>query len=303
MTAGAGGATGGATGGDVGVGGSTVTNGSGGQTPASATGGTAAASSGGSAGSGTGGAPRAAGTGGMGTGGAAAGGAAAVAASAGTIVPLYTIPSDSSWTTLAAAKAAHPKVPVIAVIDPNNGPGAAATADYTTGIGKLQLAGITVVGYVRTSYGARAVADIKADIDHWKMFYPGIQGIFFDEQSKNATDEGLYRTVSQYAKSRGLSFTIGNPGTDTTPSYVGIFDVGIIYENSGFPAISSLSGWHTGYPKNSFCVLAYGVAALDHALIKQARAYVGYIYVDNDVLPNPWDTVPGYLGNLLADLE
>ena len=294
MTAG----VGGGTGGDVGVGGSTVTNGSGGQTPASATAGTAGASTGGSAGSGTGGAPRVAGTGGVGT-----GGAAAVAASTGTIVPLYTIPSDSSWTTLAAAKAAHPKVPVIAVVDPNNGPGAAATADYTTGIGKLQLAGITVVGYVRTSYGARAVADIKADIDHWKMFYPGIQGIFFDEQSKDATDEGLYRTVSQYAKSRGLTFTIGNPGNDTTPGYVGIFDVGIIYENSGFPAISSLSGWHTSYPKNKFCVLAYGVAALNHALIKQARAYVGYIYVDNDVLPNPWDSVPGYIGNLLADLE
>jgi Spherulation-specific family 4 len=303
---------GGGTGGDFGVGGSTVTNGSGGQTTTSASGGTAGVSTGGSAGRGTGGT----GTGGVGTGGSGTGGVgtggssagtggtvAAAAASTGTIVPLYTIPSDSSWTKLAAAKAAHPRVPVIAAVNPANGPGAAATADYTSGIGKLQLAGITVIGYVRTSYAARAVADIKADIDHWKAFYPGIQGIFFDEQSKDVTDEGFYRTVSQYAKSRGLSFTVGNPGTDTAPGYIGVFDVGIIYENSGFPAIGSLAGWHTGYPKTNFCVLAYGVPTLNHALIKQARANVGYIYVDSDVLPNPWDTVPGYIADLLADLE
>jgi hypothetical protein len=77
----------------------------------------------------------------------------------------------------------------------------------------------------------------------------------------------------------------------------------MIYEGSGFPAMTALSGWHTGYPRTSFGLFAYGVGAPDHALIKQARAYVGYIYVNNDVLPNPWDTVPSYLGDVLADLE
>jgi hypothetical protein len=235
------------------------------------------------------------------TGGSAAPIPAAPATAA--LVPLYTVPSDSSWAALAAAKTAHINVPVYAIIDPANGPGAAADAGYAAGIGKLQLAGVTVIGYVPTSYGARSVAAIQADIDHWKQFYPGIQGIFFDEMSIRLGDELIYKTVSQYAKSKGMTFTVGNPGVDTKPTFVGATDTVIIYEGAGFPPTTALSGWHTSYPKSSFAILAYGVPALDHAAIKEARNYVGYVYVNTDVLPNPWDSLPSYLGALFADLE
>jgi hypothetical protein len=250
-----------------------------------------------------------AGTGGSGTGtggitapGGAAGATSAVPPTAA-VIPLYTAPSDKSWAAVTAAKTAHPKVPVYAVINPANGPGPAADAGYAAGIGKLQLAGVTVVGYVPTGYGARSVAAIEADIDHWKSFYPAIQGIFFDEMSNRLGDELIYKTVSQYTKSKGMTFTVGNPGIDTKPTFVGTTDVVMIYEGSGFPATTMLSGWHTGYPRTSFGLFAYGVATPNHALIKQARPYVGYIYVNSDVLPNPWDSVPSYLSDLLADLE
>ena len=70
-------------------------------------------------------------------------------------------------------EAAHTNVPVYAVIDPANGPGPAPDAGYAAGIGKLQLAGVTVLGYVPTGYGARSVAAIEADIDRWKSVLPG----------------------------------------------------------------------------------------------------------------------------------
>jgi hypothetical protein len=223
-------------------------------------------------------------------------------ASTGTIVPLYTDPSDSSWTAIVTAKQAHPTVPVIAIVNPNNGPDTARSSSYTSGIAKLQQAGIVVIGYVATGYTSRGIPAVEADIDQWKAFYPVLQGIFFDEQSNTAGDEGFYKTVSQYSKSKGLTFTVGNPGTDTGPSFVGAVDVGLIYESFGLPGTSNLTGWHSGFPKSNFGIIPYG-AALDHAYVKAAKALVGYIYVTNDDLPNPWDTLPSFFADLLADLE
>jgi hypothetical protein len=220
----------------------------------------------------------------------------------GTIVPLYSDPSDGSWIAIAAAKQQHPSVPVVAIVNPNSGPGASRDASYSTGIGKLQLAGITVIGYVATGYTARGIPAVEADIDRWKSFYPTIQGIFFDEQSNQTGDEAFYRTVSQYAKANALSFTVGNPGADTGPTYVGVVDVGLIYESLGLPNTNTLSGWHTSYPRSNFGIIPYG-AALDHAYVTSAKAYVGYVYVTSDTLPNPWDSLPPYFADLLADLE
>lgn len=278
------------------AGGTTAAVGGGGAPGLGGTAGVATTSSGGNGSGGSG-------IGGSGIGGSGTGGATAAVPPTAAIVPLYTVASDPSWTAVANAKMAHPKVPVYAVIDPTSGPGPAADPGYAAGIGKLQLAGVTVLGYVPTGYGARTVAAIEADIDRWKSFYPSTQGIFFDEMSIRLGDELIYKTVSQYAKSKGMPFTVGNPGLDTKPTFVGTTDVIMIYEGSGLPATTALSGWHTSYPRTSFGLFAYGVSAPNHALIKQARAYVGYIYVNSDVLPNPWDTVPSYLSDVLADLE
>ena len=229
-------------------------------------------------------------------------GGAAVASTTGTIVPLYTYPTDASWTAIATAKRAHPSVPVIAVVNPDSGPSTARDASYASGITNLESAGIKVIGYVATGYTSRGIAAVETDIDRWKSFYPNIQGIFFDEQSNVTGQESFYRTVSQYAKAQGMTFTVGNPGTDTGPSYVGAVDVGLIYESFGLPGTSALTGWHASFPKSNFGIIPYG-AALDHAYVKAAKALVGYIYITNDDLPNPWDSLPANFSDLLADLE
>jgi hypothetical protein len=248
------------------------------------------------------------GRGGAGAGGMAIGGSAGTPdasippAATGTIVPLYSDPSDSSWSAIVAAKQQHMSVPVIAVVNPNNGPGSSRDASYSTGIARLQLGGITVIGYVATGYTARGIPAVEADIDRWKSFYPTIQGIFFDEQSNQTGDEAFYRTLSQYAKANAFSFTVGNPGADTGPTYIGAVDVGLIYESLGLPPTKDLTGWHTSYPRSNFGIIPYG-AALDHAYVSSAKAYVGYVYVTSDNLPNPWDSLPPYFADLLADLE
>jgi hypothetical protein len=203
---------------------------------------------------------------------------------------------------VAAAKQAHPAVPVLAVVNPNNGPGTAALSDYMTGIAQLTAAGVKVIGYVHTSYGQRPAADVQADIGRWRNLYPAVSGIFFDEMANTPGQEGYYRSLGAYAKGQGVSVTIGNPGADSQPSYVGTLDVILVYENSGVPAVPGLGGWHASYDRNNFGVIPYGVGALDTTFVAAARAYCGYIYLQNDTMPNPWDTLPPYFDALLGAL-
>jgi hypothetical protein len=240
------------------------------------------------------------GSGGNATGGAPGSGGST--ASTGCIVPLYTDPGDNSWSAIVAARNAHPSVPVIAILNPSNGPGSAPSSTYTTGIAALTTAGIRTIGYVYTSYGARAPATVRTEVDHWHGWYPQLTGIFFDEESNTAGDDAYYRDLTIYVKSLGMQLTVGNPGTNTSASFISAVDVTFIYETDGLPATAMLTNWQSRYPRRSVGVIPYA-SSLDLAWVQQARAAVGYIYVTDDDLPNPWDTLPSFFGNLLAALE
>jgi hypothetical protein len=218
------------------------------------------------------------------------------------LVPLYTYPTDASWQTVAAAKRAFPSVPIIAVINPGNGPGASLNVDYVNGIAALGQAGVRVLGYVSTSYTRRSEAAVQADIDSYRQWYPQTTGIFFDEQSSSPGGEDYYTRVTAYAHSKGFTFTVGNPGSDSSPTYVGTVDLILIYENGGEPSVLSIAGWHASYDRHNFGIIPYGVPTLDTAFVANAKASVGYIYVTNDVLPNPWDSVPPYFRDLVGQL-
>jgi YVTN family beta-propeller protein len=224
-------------------------------------------------------------------------------AASGSIVPLYTYPTDSSWNAIIAAKQAHPRVSVIAVVNPFNGPGPSVDANYTNGISRLRNAGIKVIGYVYTQHGQRLATQVQADIDTWRNFYPQIEGIFFDEMANTSGGESYYRDLSSYAKNtRGFSLTVGNPGTDTLPSYVGTVDVMIIYESPGLPSSSILTSWHTQFDPSNFGILPYSVS-LDTNFVRDAKTLVKYQYLTDDSGANPWDSLSNYFATLLATLE
>ncbi len=193
-------------------------------------------------------------------------------------------------------------MPVIAIVNPNNGPGDSADSSYTSGIGELVAAGVKVIGYVYTSYATRSAADVETDINRWRSWYPQLGGIFFDEQTSDAGNENYYKALSDYAKSQGLTYTVGNPGMDISSSYIGTMDTLLIYESEGVPSLGQLGGWHTSYDKNNFGIIPYNVSSIDNSFVQSARQYVGYIYLQSDNLPNPWDSVPGYFSALLGQL-
>ncbi len=217
----------------------------------------------------------------------------------GTLVPLYTYPNHRSWSDIIAARLQNPTVPVIAVVNPANGPGQNVSADYVAGTAKLRAAGITVLGYVATGYTARADSVVKADIDKWRAFYPAVTGIFFDEMTNAAGFEDYYRRQTIYARSKGLTYTVGNPGADTAPSYVGVVDMILVYESAG---LRPLSTWYDKYPRENFGIIPYAVPRLDSDYIQKAKKSVGFIYMTDDVLTNPWDSLPRYFPDLLSAL-
>jgi hypothetical protein len=220
----------------------------------------------------------------------------------GVMVPLYTYPTSSTWDLMVQTKSANANVPTIAIINPGSGPGTSQNSDYVAGIQKLQSGNITVLGYVYTSYGSRSISLVESDIDKYNTWY-NLDGIFFDEMSNVAGKETYYQTLSNYADSLGLTITVGNPGTDTISSYVGTVDNIIIYESAGLPSLSSLGGWHSNYDKANFSVIPYAVSSLDQDYVVGATSYTGFIYITNDNLPNPWDSLPPYYPDLVSTVD
>jgi hypothetical protein len=221
----------------------------------------------------------------------------------GTIVPLYSYPTDPSWKAIAQAKQQHPTVTVRAIINPDSGPGAAKDPEFMSGIAALEAAGVVVLAYVATTYGNKPAASAHVEIDSYTSFYPGINGIFFDEMSNTPGDEAYYQGLTQYAKGKGYTHTVGNPGTDVPESFIGAVDTIFIYESAGVPDLSMLPAYYAQHDKTNYGVIPYAVPALDAAFLASARQHVGFIYLTDDDLPNPWDTLPAYFPGLLAALE
>jgi hypothetical protein len=220
----------------------------------------------------------------------------------GTIIPLYTYPTDSTWAVVEAAKADHPEVEVVAIINPDSGPGAMLDPTYDAGITMLQDAGVVVIGYVYTSYAARSLDVVQTDISTYAAFYPQLEGIMFDEMSNVVGDEDYYAQLTSFSEGFGMGLTVGNPGTGVPQSFVGTVDTLFVYEDEGLPDPMSLGGWPDAYERSNFAIIPHSVASLDAGFVSAALVHVGYVYVTDDVLPNPWDTLPIYFDELVLQL-
>lgn len=216
------------------------------------------------------------------------------------LVPLYTYPGES-WDAVVAGAS---KVETVAIINPNSGPGLTPDASYKTYMTKMDNAGVSMVGYVYTSYGARPIAAVKADINIYATEFPLVEGIFLDETA--ATDDKLayYQELHKYIMSLpGYKHNIINPGTATTAGYVDAATMIVAYENN----ISQLTGAST--PKGASCAtkekyaaIAYGATAatmelsINNLLDKQ---FYGYVYVTDRIdICCIYNTLAPYYGSM-----
>lgn len=219
----------------------------------------------------------------------------------GIIIPLYIAPG-AAWNAVIAEHEAYPSVPMIVIINPDSGPGTYSST-YNTYINSMRAAGITVIGYVYTDYGARSSATVETDIASYKSYYT-LDGIFFDQMANTAGEASYYTTLQAYVVSESFanSITVGNPGTSIPSALEGIFTNVVIDENSGLPSTATLSTSTSGYPTSNFSFIAYGVSlsSLTASYVTQVRNYVSYMYVTDATLPNPYDVLPSYFATEMS---
>ena len=223
------------------------------------------------------------------------------AAPLGILVPSYFDPSSGLWDELNFAAT---RVPLVAIMNPNNGPGTKQNANYVAAVNSLRATGGRVIGYVYTSYAARDTNTVTADIDRYFSFY-AVDGIFLDEMTDDADTSHLdyYAVLYQYIQRQGTNLVVvGNPGINTQETYLTrpAADMLVTFEsNTGYPALV-VDGWVTKHLAQQFSHLPYNVASaatLTNYINLAASRNAGWIYVTDDTLPNPWDTLPAYWTN------
>jgi hypothetical protein len=218
----------------------------------------------------------------------------------GVAIPLYNYP-DSTWTTIAQAAKANPNVPILTIINPNNGPGSSSDPTYLAGVQNLQSSGVTVLGYVATGYATSSyssTSNVESQISQYQTWY-NADGIFFDEMSNTRGYESYYSTLNSYVKSNGMTYTMGNPGTSVPTSYIGVLDNLIIYESSGYPSLSFIT--YAGYPESDFGLIAFGVS-YSSSFVTGAAPLVSYMYIDNLSGSNPYSTLSSSFTQTVATL-
>jgi hypothetical protein len=109
------------------------------------------------------------------------------------VVPAYF--AANYWAQAASTKPA----PANMILDLPNGVGAGTAPDpsFQALVRQAKAADITILGYSSTVDGARPMADVKADVRHYKDWY-GVTGIFLDRVSGDPAHFGYYRQLSEY---------------------------------------------------------------------------------------------------------
>jgi hypothetical protein len=219
--------------------------------------------------------------------------------STGVIVPLYMYP-NYVWTDLIQAHEAYPSVPIVAAVNPDDGPGYGVDPFFLSQVQALQSAGIIVIGYDNTQYGSVPLSTVEAQASDYVSWY-GLSGIYVDCMSNIEGWEWYYSDVTSYAHSIGAWEVIGNPGADVPSDYVGTVDSIIIYENAGLPSLSFLAGWHASYSASNFGIVSYA-DGFNPSYISSATAYLHWIYTTDGVWPNPYTQLPSYFYSLLSTI-
>jgi len=153
------------------------------------------------------------------------------------VLPLYVYPIADLWRPYHNAIQQYPQLNFTIIINPNSGPGNASGPgiDYQNELTYLAAySNVNTVGYVRTNYGNRNINDVKADVDVYDSWVPGIRpkGIFFDETPPSSYTH--MNIISSYARSTNTGQTIifnpGDPFIDNT--YFDIADLICTFEQS-----------------------------------------------------------------------
>lgn len=225
-------------------------------------------------------------------------------------VPMYEYPTIGTfWDDITGAGGGT--VPFV-IVNPASGPGVAADPIYTSEIAENTTDGIRSIGYVYSSYQTRNWQEVYDDIDDWYQLYPGISGIFIDLVEDNTAAElcyiaGLYNHVKNVHPN---DLVILNPGTNINPTYEPYGDIFMNAENTLSVYQSSWSIMYPGWEdnpanQNRFWHAIHTADPVDYttALNLTRANNAGWVYITDDVMPNPYKVTPTYWSTEVSDVD
>ena len=157
-------------------------------------------------------------------------------------------PAPSQWERLYAAAA---KVDITVIANPASGPSTSKTwAGIMARI--FSTPRMKAIGYVSTDYArftTKLAAAITADIAEWYRLYPGVVGIFFDEQAKGPEHVGKYKVWFDDVHARG-GRVWSNPGLACDPGYRSAAgaDTLVLWEKNAASGVPTLPPWAKDAP-------------------------------------------------------
>jgi hypothetical protein len=219
-------------------------------------------------------------------------------------VPAYFDPPSPEWERLIAGA---PAVGMI-VFNPESGPGTAADPAYTQVIAQAQAAGIVMVGYVATSYGARPEADVISDINHYYDFYT-LSGIYFAEGPMD-TDctamEAMYHRMADTVRARDAQAYLA-VGTRFCPTYITFFDMMVQFARdwNEYQTDYAPPSWMPANSPQRFVHFVHSVPPGDAsaALSRAVANGAGWVFITDQSSPNPWSVLPSYFSEELATMR
>jgi len=223
------------------------------------------------------------------------------------LVPAYFYPAGNGAKEWDKLLAAADRVPLVAIVNPASGPGRRVDSNYAAILERAAKAKrLTLIGYVSTSYAKPPIEEVKADVDQWLKFYPGIQGIFFDEQTSGAEHVEYYAALYKHVReTHKLKLVITNPGTTCAEGYISkpAADAVCLFEGPKPFDAAKLPDWRAHCAADRVAVLSYQIKSaevMQKLIAAVTEAKIGLCYITDDEGGNPWDRLPMYWEDEIA---
>lgn len=212
-------------------------------------------------------------------------------------IPAYFYPSGGGglWS---GALTSEPGLGIM-IANVNSGPGTSADPSYASATAQAQAAGVRVFGYVYTSYGSVSLQTVEANISAWKSLY-GVTSIFLDEASTSSSTLSYYQALTSFVHEQASGAqTIVNFGTQPAQSEMTAGDILVTFEGAYSTYLGmTVPSWMKSFAPTRFYNIIYNTpnqSSLAQVITQAAADNVGYVYVTDDTMPNPYDTLPSYL--------